>query len=144
MFYQNLFSPQVKRSSIISNKHSIYKLPHKWPNNYQENLEISQNDSLVPSPPAKIKILLKLTKNSWKAEIKLFYRSLSKESMEIAQMSASTPPTKSPVKVVKPSAGKAQLLHHFKRSLWPKWQGENYPRPSQISMMMPSTKVVNG
>ena len=27
--YQNFFSPQVKRSVIISNKHGIYKLPHE-------------------------------------------------------------------------------------------------------------------
>ena len=37
-----------------------------------ENLKISQNDSLAPSPPAKIKILLKVAKNSWKTEIKPF------------------------------------------------------------------------
>ena len=28
--YQNLFSPQVKRSMIISNKHGKYKLPHEF------------------------------------------------------------------------------------------------------------------
>ena len=28
MFYQILFSPQVKRSAIISNKHGIYELPN--------------------------------------------------------------------------------------------------------------------
>ena len=27
--YQILFSPQVKRSVIISNKHGIYQLPHE-------------------------------------------------------------------------------------------------------------------
>ena len=37
---------------------------------YQENFQTSQNDSLVPSSPAKIKILLKLTKNLWKTKIK--------------------------------------------------------------------------
>ena len=31
-----------------------------------------QNDNLVPSFPAKIKILLKLEKNTCKTEIKLF------------------------------------------------------------------------
>ena len=30
---QILFSPQVKRSGIISNKHGIYELPHELPNN---------------------------------------------------------------------------------------------------------------
>ena len=31
MFDQTFLSPQVKRSVIISNKHSIYKLPHELP-----------------------------------------------------------------------------------------------------------------
>ena len=39
---------------------------------YQENLKTSWNDSLVASRPAKMKILLILVKNVWKAEIKLF------------------------------------------------------------------------
>ena len=30
---QTFFSPQVKRRMIISNKHGIYELPHKLPNN---------------------------------------------------------------------------------------------------------------
>ena len=30
---QNLFSPQVKRSVIISKSHGIYDLPHELPNN---------------------------------------------------------------------------------------------------------------
>ena len=29
---QIFFSPQVKRSVIISNKHNIYELPHELPN----------------------------------------------------------------------------------------------------------------
>ena len=72
----------LNQSTIISNNHGIYKLPHELPNNlflrsyeirkYQENLKISQNYTLVPSIPAKIKILLNLAKNSWKLEIKLF------------------------------------------------------------------------
>ena len=32
MLYQILFSPQVKKSVIISNKHGKKKLPHKLPN----------------------------------------------------------------------------------------------------------------
>ena len=47
--YQFSFSPQVKRSMIISNKHDIYELPHELPNdlrlyeirNNQENLKTS-------------------------------------------------------------------------------------------------------
>ena len=31
-FYQFLFSPQVKRGAIISNKHGIYEFPHELPN----------------------------------------------------------------------------------------------------------------
>ena len=42
---------------------------------YQENLKMSQNDSLVADLPAKIKILLKLAKNSWRKKIN-FSRSL--------------------------------------------------------------------
>ena len=79
MIYQFLFSPQVKRSAIISNKHGIYEFPHKWLNDlrlrireYQENLKPRQNDSPMPSPPAKMKIFLKLAKNSWKTKIKPF------------------------------------------------------------------------
>ena len=40
MFYQ-LFSPQVKRRVIISNKHGIYELPHELPNDLK--LKILQN-----------------------------------------------------------------------------------------------------
>ena len=63
MFYQIFFSPQVKRSTIISNKHSIYGLPNKLPNDLrlrknQENLKISSNDIFVPSLPAKMKVFL--------------------------------------------------------------------------------------
>ena len=32
MFYQIFFSPQVKRSVIINNKHDIYELPHELRN----------------------------------------------------------------------------------------------------------------
>ena len=32
LFYQIFFSPQVKWSVIISNKHSIHELPHELPN----------------------------------------------------------------------------------------------------------------
>ena len=52
----------------------MYKLPHEFPNNLriQKSLKTLKNESLVLSPPAKVKILLKLEKNSSKAEIKLF------------------------------------------------------------------------
>ena len=32
IFYQVFFSPQVKQSVIISNKHGIYELPHELTN----------------------------------------------------------------------------------------------------------------
>ena len=32
MLYQTFLSPQVKRSGVISNKHGIYELPNKLPN----------------------------------------------------------------------------------------------------------------
>ena len=32
ILYQIFFSPQVKRSVIISNKHGTYELPHDLPN----------------------------------------------------------------------------------------------------------------
>ena len=32
MVYQIFFSPQVKRSVIISNQHGKYELPHEFPN----------------------------------------------------------------------------------------------------------------
>ena len=32
ILYQILFSPHVKRSVIISNKHDIYELPNELPN----------------------------------------------------------------------------------------------------------------
>ena len=43
---QIFFSPQVKRSVVISNKHGIYELPFELPHDlrfrkYQENPEIS-------------------------------------------------------------------------------------------------------
>ena len=51
---------------------AIYELPHELPNDldlgsqeirtYQESLKTSQNNSLVPSLPAKMQILLILAK----------------------------------------------------------------------------------
>ena len=32
ILYPTFYSPQIKRSVIISNKHSIYELPHQLPN----------------------------------------------------------------------------------------------------------------
>ena len=56
----------------------MYELPHELPNELpndlrlQESLKTLKNESLVLSPPAKMKILLKLAKNSSKAVIRLF------------------------------------------------------------------------
>ena len=41
ILYKMFFSPQVKRSVIISNKHGIYELPHELPNDLR--LKILQN-----------------------------------------------------------------------------------------------------
>ena len=69
---QIFFSPEVKTSVIISNKHGIYELPHgvaerlkTWEiRKYQKNSKTSYNYSLVPSLSAKMKILSILAKNS--------------------------------------------------------------------------------
>ena len=71
--YQNLFSPQGKRSVIISYKHGVYELPHELPNDLklmtlenrkdQENLETSSNYNLVTSLPSKLKMFLLFVKN---------------------------------------------------------------------------------
>ena len=41
MLYQIFFSPQVKRSVIISNEYGIYDLPHELPNDLR--LRILEN-----------------------------------------------------------------------------------------------------
>ena len=74
MFYQIFLSPQVKRCAIITYKHDIYELPYELPNDLRlrilGNKEKSENcldfieDSLVSSPPAKMKVLLILEENS--------------------------------------------------------------------------------
>ena len=71
--YQNLFSPQGKRSVIISYKHGVYELPHELPNDSklmtlenrkdQENLETSSNYNLVISLPSKLKMFLLFVEN---------------------------------------------------------------------------------
>ena len=69
MLYQIFLSPQVKRCAIITYKNGTYELPHELLNDLIL-MEISEkclnliNDSLVPSLPAKIKILLILAKKS--------------------------------------------------------------------------------
>ena len=51
MFYQIFFSPQVKRSVIISNKHGTYELPHKFPNDLRlrilGNQEVSRRSQRI-------------------------------------------------------------------------------------------------
>ena len=44
MFYQIFFSPQGKRSTIITYKHGIYELAHELPNNLR--LRISGNQEI--------------------------------------------------------------------------------------------------
>ena len=66
MFYQIFLSPQVKQCAIITYKHGTYELPHELPNDLQ-----LKNDRLVPSLPAKMKILIILAKIVRKIAIKL-------------------------------------------------------------------------
>ena len=78
MFDQILLSPQVKQTVIISNKHGIYELPHKLPNEIRKlgNIrKISKLHTIIPkcsSLPFKINILSILAKKSSKIEIELF------------------------------------------------------------------------
>ena len=72
MFDQIFLSSQVKQSVIISNKHGIYELPHKLPNDLTyrilKNKEISEKSKnllelyLVLSLPPKLKMFLILAK----------------------------------------------------------------------------------
>ena len=72
MFDQIFLSSQVKQSVIISNKHGIYELPHKLPNDLTyrilKNKEISGKSKnllelyLVLSLPPKLKMFLILAK----------------------------------------------------------------------------------
>ena len=48
MFYQILFSPQVKRCVIITYKHGIYEVPHELPNNLR--LRILGNEEISGKP----------------------------------------------------------------------------------------------
>ena len=43
MFYQIFLSSQVKRWALITNKHGIYKLPHKLPNDLKFRKLILEN-----------------------------------------------------------------------------------------------------
>ena len=70
MFYQIFFSPQVKRCAIITYQYGMYELTHELPNDLrftQESLKTPQNNRPVPSPPAKMKILLILAKKLLKS-----------------------------------------------------------------------------
>ena len=74
MFDKTFVSPQVKRSVIISNKHGIYELPQKLPNDFRlrtlGNKEIPRrsqnlmNRRLRLNLATKIKILSILPKYS--------------------------------------------------------------------------------
>ena len=38
MLYQIFLSPQVKQSTIISNKHGVYEFPHEFPNDLRSKI----------------------------------------------------------------------------------------------------------
>ena len=42
ILYQIFFSPQVKWSMIISNKHGIYELPHVLPNDLMDLMKLGK------------------------------------------------------------------------------------------------------
>ena len=74
MFYQVFLSPQVKRCAIITYKHVIYEVPQVYLSNLRfrklGNIrKVSKPHRMIPqravrSPPAKMKILSMLAKNS--------------------------------------------------------------------------------
>ena len=50
IIFYNSSSPQVKRTVIITNKHGIYDLPHKLPNNLTlRSWEIRKNQKNLKS-----------------------------------------------------------------------------------------------
>ena len=61
MFYQIFLSPQVKGSTIISNKHVIQELSNdlrtRILENLEKNLKMTLNYSLVPILILKMKVL---------------------------------------------------------------------------------------
>ena len=69
MFYQLFFSPQVKRSAIITYKHGIYIFPHELPNDLGPRKlgkirEISKLHTIRISLPSKTKrVFLKYSVN---------------------------------------------------------------------------------
>ena len=73
-----LFSPQVKRSTIITNKHGIYNFSHELPNDLrlsisanQQSLKTSWNNSQGLSVTVKIKLLLILAKSIEKEKVNI-------------------------------------------------------------------------
>ena len=58
MFYQVFLSPQVKQSTIISNKHGIYELPHELPN----DLRLGKLRKVDVSKLGKVRTISKLHK----------------------------------------------------------------------------------
>ena len=91
MFDQFFLSPQVKRCAIVTYKNEIYELAHELPNDLRLIIlgiyEILGkclnfiNDSLEPSCPAKMDILLIVAKKSHKIAITRFvYWAISHEN----------------------------------------------------------------
>ena len=81
MFYQIFLSPQVKRCASITYKHGIHKLTHEFPNDLRlkkllniKKVSKFRRNSLVPSLPAKMKILLILSKKTLGKQKLNFYR----------------------------------------------------------------------
>ena len=49
MFDSTFFSPQVKRSVLVGNKHGIYELPHELPN----DLRVAAGRAFIPTQEEK-------------------------------------------------------------------------------------------
>ena len=72
MFYQIFLSPQVKRWTIVTNKHGIYQLSH-----IRNVRKVSKRHRMIaqcPASPGKIKILSVIAKESRNIVIKPFPR----------------------------------------------------------------------
>ena len=101
MFDHIFFLPQVKQTVIISNKHGAYELPNElskrlktWHlRKYPKNLKASQNYSLVPIIPLKMKILSILSKNSYKKipAVRYFTRKLDFASSILSMITIMLP-----------------------------------------------------
>ena len=101
ILYQIFFSPQVKRSVIISNKHCTYNKPQELPND--------------------LRLYSILTENCWKIEIKAFpHCAIPHENQSLPPftrpMTAAIKPARKKFKATK--FMKAGMKMHFVKNVW--------------------------